>query len=235
MRQLIAQYLPQASQGPRTAPVLVADAGKEQFAEQIASTSVRLPRTRPELEELPAAAEGDLVAVAPVAASPLTVASIPVAPPRPAAAKPATPGDLISARISGATEVAELAYAPEFGSGEDPIARLTELAHARRSDVRSPTPLRDKSQAGDLIASSDGWYIQIGAVPTEEGAKALLDKAAGSMGSVLADADPVTQPVQKNGATIYRARFAGFNGKDDARAACAKLKSKSISCLAVPN
>ena len=55
------------------------------------------------------------------------------------------------------------------------------------------------------------------------------------MGPVLASLQPLTQPVDRNGTTLYRARFAGFSDKEEARAACAKLKSKSFACLAVPN
>ena len=46
---------------------------------------------------------------------------------------------------------------------------------------------------------------------------------------------PLTQPVQRDGTTLYRARFAGFSDKEEARQACAKLKSKAFACLAVPN
>jgi D-alanyl-D-alanine carboxypeptidase len=45
----------------------------------------------------------------------------------------------------------------------------------------------------------------------------------------------MTQEVDRDGTTLYRARFAGFSDKDQARATCAKLMSKSFSCLAVPN
>ena len=45
----------------------------------------------------------------------------------------------------------------------------------------------------------------------------------------------MTQPVDHDGTTLYRARFAGFADKEEARAACAKLKGKSFACLAVPN
>ena len=55
------------------------------------------------------------------------------------------------------------------------------------------------------------------------------------MGPVLASLHPLTQPVERNGTTLYRARFAGFPDKEQARAACAKLQMKSIDCLAVPN
>jgi len=45
----------------------------------------------------------------------------------------------------------------------------------------------------------------------------------------------VTQEVDSDGTTLYRARFAGFSDKDEARNACLKLKRRSFSCLAVPN
>ena len=72
-------------------------------------------------------------------------------------------------------------------------------------------------------------------MPTEEGAQALLDKAQASMGTVLASLQPVTQEVDHRGTTLYRARFAGFSDKDEARATCDKLKRKYFACLAVPN
>jgi D-alanyl-D-alanine carboxypeptidase len=55
------------------------------------------------------------------------------------------------------------------------------------------------------------------------------------MGQALAVVRPLTQEVNKNGTTLYRARFAGLSDKESARALCAKLESKSINCLAVPN
>ncbi len=52
---------------------------------------------------------------------------------------------------------------------------------------------------------------------------------------MLASLSPLTQTVEHGGETLYRARFAGFSGKEEARATCDKLKSKSFACLAVPN
>jgi D-alanyl-D-alanine carboxypeptidase len=88
----------------------------------------------------------------------------------------------------------------------------------------------DVSRTGET-----GWHIQIGATPTLEGAQALIGKAQASAGPALASLHPLTQEVERNGITLYRARFAGFVDKEGARAACAKLKSKAIACLAVPN
>jgi D-alanyl-D-alanine carboxypeptidase len=52
---------------------------------------------------------------------------------------------------------------------------------------------------------------------------------------VLAPLQPITVPVQHDGSTLYRARFAGLSDKEEARAVCAKLKSRSIHCLAMPS
>jgi D-alanyl-D-alanine carboxypeptidase len=68
-----------------------------------------------------------------------------------------------------------------------------------------------------------------------QGAEELLERARDSVGGLLGSAQPFTQEVERNGTTLYRARFAGFAGKEAARDACAQLKSKSINCLAVPN
>jgi D-alanyl-D-alanine carboxypeptidase len=215
MRKLIAEYLPDASRGPRTAPMLVAKGGAAAEPRFVA-----LPTPRPDAPP---------VGVASTAAPQIVANAAPV--PAPAAADP------IGARISAATEVAELAYAAEeFGSGEDPIARLAELAQSRAgvASIASPAAPPEAVET-DLVAAGDGWYVQVGAVPTEKGARALLDRARGSASTTLASAEAVTQRVDRNGTTLYRARFAGFAGKDEARDACALLKRNSISCLAVPN
>jgi hypothetical protein len=53
--------------------------------------------------------------------------------------------------------------------------------------------------------------------PTIEGAQDLIERAQSSMGPVLASRRALTQEVAKDGTTLYRARFAGFVGKDEAR------------------
>ncbi|WP_414833683.1 SPOR domain-containing protein [Afifella sp. YEN Y35] len=168
---------------------------------------------------------------------------------RPAAPRQIASGyDPIAARIEEATEVARLAYASD-AAGEDPIAALTRMADRRAAALGEPAlhaaegaadeePLvsvRTRRGYSEPRLAPGGWHIQIGATPSEEGARTLLDKAKRNGGTVLASATPFTQPVEKSGETLYRARFAGFSGKNEARAACASLKRKSFSCLALPN
>jgi len=258
MRELIAKYLPAATRGNRSAPLLIASSGEvggdevlipEAAAEDLA-LEWRLPRARPAQESETALAFAapqatrDIVSAA-MAIPALAPARVPVPTPAPSpvpeqgdVADAGTPDalaeDAIAARISSANEVAELAYLTPQASGDDPIARLAEMARTRagRDDIiASASPVR----AADPQTGPTGWHIQIGAVPTAEGAQALIDKAQDSMGQTLASMQALTQPVERGGTTLYRARFAGFSDKEEARSACAMLKSRSINCLAVPN
>jgi D-alanyl-D-alanine carboxypeptidase len=78
-----------------------------------------------------------------------------------------------------------------------------------------------------------GWKIQLGATPNQSQASALLDRARSKAKTVLASAAPYTQPVTKGSTTLYRARFAGFQSKESARAACAYLAKQDFTCLAL--
>jgi hypothetical protein len=141
---------------------------------------------------------------------------------------PETADDPIAERIDAATEVAELA--PTFAvASTEAVARLTQLARIRAGaqDIIAAGP--------EEVDSRPTWHIQIGAVPTQEGAQALISRASGAMGAALADRQPLTQEIDHDGGKLYRARFTGFSGKDEARAACAQLQKKSFACLAVPN
>ena len=77
--------------------------------------------------------------------------------------------------------------------------------------------------------------MRIGAVPSQEGAEALLQSARTKAPDLLATAESFTQRIEKDGEALYRARFAGFADKAQARAACAGLKRRSFACLAMTN
>jgi D-alanyl-D-alanine carboxypeptidase len=77
------------------------------------------------------------------------------------------------------------------------------------------------------------WKIQIGAMPNADSATATLERARAAAPTVLASVTPYTEPVPRNGETLYRARFAGFIDQDAAQAACAVLVREDFACLAV--
>jgi D-alanyl-D-alanine carboxypeptidase len=80
-------------------------------------------------------------------------------------------------------------------------------------------------------SSRSGWMIQLGAVPEENKASELIERARSSGRHVLSKAEPFTEKVTKDGATLYRARFAGFD-EDAAQTACKVLKRNGFACFA---
>lgn len=143
------------------------------------------------------------------------------------------------------------AYAPEpvepagprmvFRVG--PSGKEVARPSVKTASIAQPVPTADSDAAtvtGSIITEAapaaeiaDGWKIQIAAAPSEDGAREMLDRAKSKGGKVLADATPTVEPVAKGQSTLYRARFAGFDNKDQARAACAYLTKRDVSCLAI--
>jgi D-alanyl-D-alanine carboxypeptidase len=227
MRRLISAYLSRAKKGSGSDALIIANATvTETGATDSVHADVRLPRARPDAEgertlaytesppasDIVGAAMAELVSETATAQGDIADDAV----------------DPIGARIGAATEVAKHATADI-----DPLARLTELARLRAGE-------RDLVAAGPAPPSADangesGWHIQIGAVPTREAAEALLEKAKSSAGPVLQSRQSLTLEVERDGTRLYRARFGGFSDKEQARAACAKLKRHAIACLAVPS
>jgi D-alanyl-D-alanine carboxypeptidase (penicillin-binding protein 5/6) len=80
-----------------------------------------------------------------------------------------------------------------------------------------------------------GWQIQISAAPSADAARALLAQAQSEAGAPLVSASPYTEAVGKGANAIYRARFIGFQSKEDATSACDALKKRSYDCMLLPN
>lgn len=72
--------------------------------------------------------------------------------------------------------------------------------------------------------------VQIGAYLSMALAKEALQNVKLRAGSVLAGTNAITVPVDKAGRTIYRARFAGFDGPR-ATNACTELRRQAIDCF----
>lgn len=124
-----------------------------------------------------------------------------------------------------ALEVAAEAVEP----APEPVLETVAVA-ALATDV----PLEIDVQAeGVAEGSVSPWVIQIAAVPSEDAAFDMLQRAQSRVGRMLINAVPFTEEVQTRGATLYRARFSGFDEAGDARDACEKLKSEGFDCFAV--
>jgi D-alanyl-D-alanine carboxypeptidase len=102
-------------------------------------------------------------------------------------------------------------------------------------DVTTTATVKPVVTRADVGSSAKptGWVIQIAAADSRDKAVNLLEGARKRAPSLLGSKQIYTEPVKSGSATLHRARFAGFNGKNDARKACKILKKKKLSCLAL--
>jgi D-alanyl-D-alanine carboxypeptidase len=115
------------------------------------------------------------------------------------------------------------------GEAVDPMTSGSVPATAVAS-VQQPPPAAPVVPAVEAPAA--GWVVQVGAAPSETGANSLLREAASSIGA-LTEFQAYVERIEKNGQVFFRARFAGFEGRDAANAICNELKKKKMSCLAM--
>src|SRR5690606_13209757 len=80
--------------------------------------------------------------------------------------------------------------------------------------------------------SAGGRGVQVGAADSEDGANQMIADATQSYGQ-LTDLRSYVEPFERNGVTYYRARFAGFADRTQARTTCDALAADSINCLTV--
>jgi hypothetical protein len=86
--------------------------------------------------------------------------------------------------------------------------------------VNSKTPVRG------------GWVIQVGAYRNEQAAKERLSLVQSKASLMLTGAEAFTDSIEKEGTTLYRARFAGLD-RDRAEWACEYLKLNDVECVVV--
>ena len=72
-------------------------------------------------------------------------------------------------------------------------------------------------------------------MPSKDSALARLNKARNALPGLFDTVANYTETVESGGATLYRARFAGFTSKDAACSACTRLKKAKFDCLALQN
>ena len=98
----------------------------------------------------------------------------------------------------------------------------------------------DPTTTGSIKAALGGnpsspWVVQIAAMPDRGRAVEMLAEAKKRGGSALIQAEAFTEQVGSGAGALHRARFAGFQSKNDATKACAALKKQSYNCYAVAN
>jgi D-alanyl-D-alanine carboxypeptidase len=102
------------------------------------------------------------------------------------------------------------------------VAATQVMPHAPEAGA----PETKRFSAAQRTPTHVGWIVQIGAFDIERDAQRQLSTD---------NADPYTEVVMKGDKTLYRARFAGFQQKDEAEAACKQLKLSNIDCITIKN
>ena len=245
MAELIRGYAGKATS--RGGQMIVAKPAGTRFAALAPAVSIAppTPRNRPFTPTL--------VAAAPIAAStaPTRLGGIPS---RTLAARDLPPAPIAggsiygeSARIAAAAMPGDLpiSSATKGNLPSEAVARMIARNQLTRERVATPAPqmaayaqpVSQPAVPGNLLADGSdisGWVVQIAAVEDRNEALSMLDGARSRV-SAVSHAKPFTMPVVKGGGTLWRARLAGFNGKDHAWQACEALTRAGIACYATTN
>ncbi len=256
MASLVENHIEGATTGGRTAP-MIADARTEEPVRVAAATvpanqpraEVRAPEVRaeapvaPKAEVKPVEAAKPVEATRPVATETQRVADVR----RAIAAAPAQvqPTKTVASTVIAATPQTPrqavgtpvAAFAPQPTAQPGPQLRwntgaqpATKPVSGRQATVAQADPVTTASTLKPA-ATHTGFIIQLGATDDEGKARAILDSAKAKNRTILTDASAFTEKVQKGDATLFRARFGGFDDNKDANAACGALKKSGFNCF----
>jgi D-alanyl-D-alanine carboxypeptidase len=133
----------------------------------------------------------------------------------------------IAARAKIAAETPPPAPEVRTEPAVEPKVAATRTASIKTARVE-PAPAAKPA----AVPVRTGWIIQLAATDSESKARSILDSAKEKAGRTLKEAEPFTEAITKGGATLYRARFAGFDDSNDANSACKVLKRSGFACIA---
>ena len=151
----------------------------------------------------------------------LTGAQLPSAAPLPSFARRSPPASTASSRVVDVTPVPAPAR---------PVAARIEAT--TDADAKSVDPTVTGTTR--TRATPSGWHVQVAATDSRKQARAVLRDVRRNHGRLLLGTVDHVPTVRRGGTTFWRARFAGFHSKGAARRACASLRKRRVSCLALP-
>ena len=121
---------------------------------------------------------------------------------------------------------------PRATAFERPIVNPRKLQMAAHWLDTPADELAQPNNGLNLAVLPKDWQIQVGAYSASIHARSQLQRVRRVLGPQLADAQPHTEPAEKNGRQIYRARFANLS-ENQAHNLCDKLRDVSPGCLAI--
>jgi D-alanyl-D-alanine carboxypeptidase len=137
-------------------------------------------------------------------------------------------------RVEGPTKVTTVIVkreAPPLPAAKPGVLGVLPVRLAAAGDSVPVATIKAEPAAKPRIG---GWMIQVGAFSEEKEAKKRLLTAKDKAKTLLGQADPFTERVDKGDKSLYRARFAGLD-KDQAETACKHLKRNEIPCMLLKN
>ena len=113
----------------------------------------------------------------------------------------------------------------------DPVAMQIATANDQVADMMQVSAIPRPAPAAASVGQRSRWEVQIAATDSEAAARSLLANARSNIARNHAGIAPYTEAVQSGSATLYRARFTGFEDQSSAVAACKALKAQSYACV----
>ncbi len=113
---------------------------------------------------------------------------------------------------------------------QDPVAMQIATANTQMADMIQVSAIPKPAPAA-AIGQRSRWEVQIAATDSEAAARSLLANARSNIAGSYAGIAPYTEAVQSGSATLYRARFTGFEDQSSAVSACKELKAQSYACV----
>ena len=103
-------------------------------------------------------------------------------------------------------------------------------------EVKTPAQqLADKAHVASISPAPGAvWFINLGDYATKNDAQAILQQLRQRTPELVAGKTAQTVMVEKAGTVTYRARFTGFDNKEEARTACDKLVRQRYDCVLMP-
>ncbi len=252
-----------AAIAPAPAPAAAPAAAAPQVAAvapPVAPAPVAIPKTvaiAPAAPALPVAAAAAPAAPAPVvvpkavvtASAPPPAAAPTVTPPIAAPAAPApvalskavaialapAAAPVVAPPVAAPAAPASVAVPKTAAPTPAPVAAAPVVTAAAPAAPEAIAPDAKRDAPAHSAPTHTGWIVQVGAFDVERDAQQRLTSAHAKIGRALDNADPFTEPVVKGDKTLYRARFAGFQQKDEADAVCKQLKRNDIDCMTIKN
>jgi D-alanyl-D-alanine carboxypeptidase len=112
-----------------------------------------------------------------------------------------------------------------------PSAAAKEVTALPKTSILASAKMDEPAIATRATVRAGGWAIQVGAYEDEGEAKQHLGSARSKVSQILHKAEAYIERTVKGAKTYYRARFAGFD-RDQAEAACKRLKRDDVACMA---